>query len=67
MCKVARARRVVKGSERQDLWLGAGHGGKTSLEARALWAGRGLYSLILQGGVTSRHSLCAPTPHLVHR
>lgn len=25
------------------------------------------YSLILQGGVTSRHSLCAPTPHLVHR
>lgn len=29
--------------------------------------GRGQDSLILQGGVTSRHSLCAPTPHLVHR
>lgn len=29
--------------------------------------GRSWYSLILQGGVTSRHSLCAPTPHLVHR
>lgn len=40
-------------------WAGPG--------ARAPQAGQGRYSLILQGGVTSRHSLCAPTPHLVQR